>query len=288
MQASTGSNLQQIKLTCEPVPLTTATLSLGNLLPSSRWEKIRKETYAKYNYRCCICGIDPSVEPIVKSKFVDEERKQEIKWLRKRRLECHEEWEYNETESVQRLSDLLSLCSRCHQVKHWGWASQGRRGYDLWDDGEKFMRHVKCNAEAGIVFLEEHFMDVNGCDLQILKEHVRQAGDLWIKRSRFVWAIDFGEYDHLIDKDVLRNCLSERKTKLKERAKQRAIRRIANIQVSEWRWRAIPQEVRVSLCSTLGKGSVVNQSIGEIVETLSSRNLEDLEYQLIRHFLEQR
>lgn len=39
------------------------------------------------------------------------------------RLECHEEWEYDEENGVQRLSDLRALCTWCHKVKHWSRAA---------------------------------------------------------------------------------------------------------------------------------------------------------------------
>ncbi len=41
----------------------------------------------------------------------------------KYRLECHEEWRYDEETGTQSVADLLPLCTPCHQVKHWTWAA---------------------------------------------------------------------------------------------------------------------------------------------------------------------
>lgn len=92
-----------LKLTIEPIPRTSAGKSLSKLLRGRQWDRIRERVYAAYGHRCAVCGT---------------ERKD-------RRLDCHEEWEYDEAASVQKLSRLVALCLLCHRVKHmsdhWNW-----------------------------------------------------------------------------------------------------------------------------------------------------------------------
>jgi 5-methylcytosine-specific restriction endonuclease McrA len=133
--------MKQLKLTVEPVPVFSAGKSLSNLPPKSRWDKIRKRVYAEYGHRCAICGVDPKNTPVKvvprygpkleeapephRSRAQEEAHHPSVPRirLRKMRLECHEEWKYDEENRIQRLSDLLALCTWCHQIKHWNWAA---------------------------------------------------------------------------------------------------------------------------------------------------------------------
>lgn len=105
--------MKQLKLTVEPVPVTSAGKSLNNLLPKSRWDKIRKRVYAEYGHRCAICGVDPKNTPVkviprygpkleeapepYRSRAQEEAHNPSIPQVRPRkiRLECHEEWKYD-------------------------------------------------------------------------------------------------------------------------------------------------------------------------------------------------
>lgn len=89
-----------MKLSVELVPQS----SWGNNLRSeanlskSEWDKLRKASYKKANYRCEIC------------------RGQGAKWP----VECHEIWHYDDENNVQTLKGLISLCPTCHKAKHLG------------------------------------------------------------------------------------------------------------------------------------------------------------------------
>ena len=89
-----------MKLTVELVPETLWFKNLRSELSRKEWDRLRKESYKKANYKCEICG---GVGP---------------KWP----VECHEIWDYNDTTNVQTLKGLISLCANCHQCKHMGLA----------------------------------------------------------------------------------------------------------------------------------------------------------------------
>ena len=89
-----------MKLTIELVPQS----SWGNNLRSEanlskdQWDKLRKESYRKANYKCEICGEKGPKWPV----------------------ECHEIWHYDDEKHTQTLKGLISLCPTCHKAKHIG------------------------------------------------------------------------------------------------------------------------------------------------------------------------
>ena len=93
--------MKKPKLTCELVPRTCFYSNVRSVLPTSVWDKLRKESYAKAKFKCEICkgsGLDQGY---------------------KHALECHEIWDY-QSDGTQMLKGLISLCPRCHQAKHIG------------------------------------------------------------------------------------------------------------------------------------------------------------------------
>ena len=87
-------------LTLDLVPRTTWWVNLRTILPKGEWDRIRRESYRKANYRCEICGGVGPAHPV----------------------ECHELWEFDDKTRTQKLVGLISLCPACHQVKHFGLA----------------------------------------------------------------------------------------------------------------------------------------------------------------------
>jgi glutaredoxin len=89
-----------MELTVELVPQS----SWGNNLrteaniPKSEWDKLRKSSYKKANYKCEICSGKGKKWPV----------------------ECHEIWEYDDKTHTQTLKGLISLCPTCHKAKHLG------------------------------------------------------------------------------------------------------------------------------------------------------------------------
>ena len=74
-----------MKLNIELVPSTAWYKNLRNQVGSRQWDIIRKKAYSDYNYCCGICKD-------------------------KGRLECHEIWEYDDTNKVQLLKGFIALC----------------------------------------------------------------------------------------------------------------------------------------------------------------------------------
>ncbi len=213
--------MKPLKLTVEPIPVTSAGKSLSRLLPKHRWDKIRKRVYAEHDHRCAVCGVNPRdaparvypthapvlADPALIEKYGKPRGDALNRRPRKVRLECHEVFEYEDEAHVQRLSSLAALCTRCHQVKHWNWAMTGRSARDgrlikggpwrgVWDDEQKLAVYLLLNRAYYPRFypLEEHFMWVNDCDLKTLREHVAEAAEVCFRRSQYEWRVDFGEF----------------------------------------------------------------------------------------------
>lgn len=147
-----------LKLTIELVPGPTWYSNLRGIMPQSKWDKLRKRIYVEYNNKCGICGA-------------------------KGRLSCHEIWEYDDSNYVQKLIGFIALCDWCHYVKHLifsqMWADTGHVDY------EKII---------------EHFMKVNGCEREVFETAKHNAFELFKQRGRHKWQVDFGEYENLVEK----------------------------------------------------------------------------------------
>jgi len=90
------------KLTIELVPTTCSFSNVRSQVSKKTWDKLRKQSYSDANNKCEICFSSG--------------RKQGYK----HDVECHEMWEYDDENKIQKLVKLISLCPRCHQVKHIG------------------------------------------------------------------------------------------------------------------------------------------------------------------------
>ncbi len=86
---------EKLKLTVELVPKPLWGVNARSAMGQTNWDKVRNETYAKYNHQCGICGAEG-------------------------RLEAHEIWQYDDKKLVQRLAGIVALCPMCHSVKHLG------------------------------------------------------------------------------------------------------------------------------------------------------------------------
>jgi len=124
--------------------------------PRSVWDRIRKEQYASQGHQCGVCKTAG-------------------------RLSCHEIWEFDDDNRIQKLKGFIALCDLCHAVKHLG----------------------RTAVLEGIVerkAVEEHFMRVNECDLQTFVKHGEDAMTQWVERSKHEWSIDLGVYQSLVRK----------------------------------------------------------------------------------------
>lgn len=139
----------------ELVPTTSWGDNLRSRLSKADWDRVRKHTYRRANYRCEICGG---------AGF-----QQGYNWP----VECHEVWGYDDDQHVQTLVRLIALCPRCHLVKHIGRAQQVGK----FDEAMGQLRAV------------------NGWDVDSAKAHIREAFRVWQERSRHQWTLDLAFLD---------------------------------------------------------------------------------------------
>jgi 5-methylcytosine-specific restriction endonuclease McrA len=143
------------KLTIELVPSKVWFTNVRALLKRREWDLVRNACYEKAGHVCEICG-DVGTNQGFRHK-----------------VECHEIWEYNDVTRVQKLTGFISLCPRCHKVKHAGLTiSQG-------------------NA----LLVVNHMMAVNGTDLWETQKEIEDAFKQFKERSSQGWHTNF-EYLH--------------------------------------------------------------------------------------------
>jgi 5-methylcytosine-specific restriction endonuclease McrA len=90
------------QLTVELIPKTVFFSNVRTLLKQKYWDLVRKDSYKRAGHKCEICG----------EKGKEQGFRHDV--------ECHEIWDYDNTTRVQKLLGLISLCPKCHQVKHFG------------------------------------------------------------------------------------------------------------------------------------------------------------------------
>jgi len=143
-----------LKLQLELIPERQWGLSLANLLPKPVWDTLRKEIYWSAGYTCCICGATNC------------------------RVNCHESWTFDDKKRIQYLKEFQCLCDDCHLIRHWGrTVAETLKGTLPQDTIKK---------------LTFHFCEVNQCTIEDFERHKVEAGELWQRRSRHNYRIDFG------------------------------------------------------------------------------------------------
>jgi hypothetical protein len=109
-------------LTAELVPQSCWYSNVRDHVSREQWDQLRRAQYKASNYRCEICG---------KSGM----------------LHCHEVWNYDENDFVQRLARMIALCPECHEVKHIGLAGvKGREAI-----ATEHLRIINCWIEPLVV-----------------------------------------------------------------------------------------------------------------------------------------
>jgi hypothetical protein len=145
---------RSFKLKIEPMPPMLWGQNLRTALGKNRWDKLRKGVMQK---SCVICG---SAE----------------------KLEAHEVWDYRERArvSVAKLMGINPLCTKCHDVIHWGSTLR------LAEEGKI--------SQQAIIGLRRHFRTVNKCLQKDFDRHVAESGAIAFSRSLMNWRIDWGKY----------------------------------------------------------------------------------------------
>ncbi len=144
-----------IKLTIELVPSSAWYTNVRSNVSQGEWDKIRKQCYRLANDVCEICG--------------DTSKNQGKQY----NLECHEIWDYDDQNKVQKLTRLIGLCNHCHTVKHPGLAGMQNR--------------------MDIVY--KQLNKVNGMTHHEAEEYLNESFQVWLERSRYKWELDITYLD---------------------------------------------------------------------------------------------
>ena len=140
------SSVLNYRLSIELVPSTSWFDNVRSAVSKSEWDLIRKQVYKEANNICQICGDVGHKHPV----------------------ECHEIWEYDDQNYIQKLSGMIALCPKCHMVKHIGLAS------------------IKGNLDVAIA----HLKKVNKISKKEAEQYIAKCFDLWSKRSLHSWSVD--------------------------------------------------------------------------------------------------
>lgn len=146
---------EPLLLTIELVPSTAWYSNVRSNVTASKWDVIRKKSYSIANHQCEICGDIGQYQGV------------------NHNVECHEIWQYNEDDKVQKLIGLISLCPFCHKTKHAGLAQM--------------------KGEGEIVI--NQLMKVNKMTRQEAEDYIVTAFDVWQERSNHEWKLDITMLD---------------------------------------------------------------------------------------------
>ena len=139
-----------MRLTIELVPSTCWYTNVRSNVTTKEWDIIRKKCYANANNVCEICG--------------DVGTKQGYK----HNLECHEIWEYDEQNKIQKLIGLIAICPNCHTTKHPGLAQMKNR------------MHI----------VEKQLQKINNMSYAEVQIYLTSAFKLWEERSKYNWTLN--------------------------------------------------------------------------------------------------
>ncbi len=160
-----------MKLSIELIPSKQWGKSLAQWLPKSEWDELRKKVYRRYSWTCQICSAYGV------------------------RVHCHEIWAYDDRRRIQKLVGLGCRCEDCHNIHHWGRTIQ--------------LLHEGTYSQDYIDKLRRHYCEVNKCTVQDMINHIVEAGDKNMKRSRYQYKIDFSNLKTIIKE--IEQCLNLRK-----------------------------------------------------------------------------
>lgn len=133
-------------LTIELVPETCWFSNVRDHVDADQWKTVKKTTFKNASYMCEVCGGVGDEHPV----------------------ECHEIWDYDDTQKVQTLKGTIALCPSCHEVKHIGFANTRGRG---------------AIAEAWL-------KQINQWSEQQTDAYIHQAFEVWKERSKKKWTLN--------------------------------------------------------------------------------------------------
>jgi hypothetical protein len=142
-----------MKLEIELVPTPLWGESLNRLLTGAQWNKIRAPALERAAGHCEVCEAGTT------------------------RLQCHEQWSYDDSSGVRTLAGIKAVCGPCNSVIHIGRA-----------------RKAAAQGQLDIQAVYDHFMKVNGIDWPTAQQAIRDAVQLHAERGNRSWTTDFGPY----------------------------------------------------------------------------------------------
>lgn len=145
--------MKKNKLTIELVPSTCWFSNVRSEVSQKEWDYLRKLSYKKAKNKCEIC------------KGIGE----------KHPVECHEVWDYNDEEKIQKLKSLIALCPKCHQVKHPGLAEKLGKSNEVI---EQLMLVNKISKKESLSIIKKSF-------------------SIFHDRSKYQWKLDLSYLDEL-------------------------------------------------------------------------------------------
>jgi DNA polymerase III epsilon subunit-like protein len=148
------SDDKAMRLHVELVPRTTWGKNVRRVVSNETWKDLRRQI-GIYDMPCAIC----------KSRTPRGES-----------LHLHEQWTYDDAAKVQKLTDLVALCRRCHEVKHIG------RAWKV-GDGPAAMEHLR---------------KTNGWTACEANKYCDQMMEQWWTRSESQWSIDISFLERLV------------------------------------------------------------------------------------------
>ena len=133
------------RLSVELVPSSSWGVNLRSILTRNQWDVIQRRTYKKAGYVCEVCGGVGENHPV----------------------ECHEEWEYDDTTHTQTLIGVKALCPDCHGVKHLGMSA----------------------TLGGAEYMRNHLMKVNGWSGYETNEYMKEVWNKYEERGKYQWNV---------------------------------------------------------------------------------------------------
>jgi hypothetical protein len=122
----------------------------------SAWNSLRTGVLAGQGNRCGVCRSES-------------------------KLSCHEAWEYDDENKIQRLGGFEAVCALCHHVTHFGKA-----------------KLLSADRRIDLEAVINHFMTVNGTSRETFEAHRDDAFRIWRERSQYEWQTDLGDWASLI------------------------------------------------------------------------------------------
>jgi hypothetical protein len=147
-----------VKLEIELVPTPLWGESLYRLLTKGQWNRIRIPVLDKAAGSCEVCGSASA------------------------RLQCHEQWRYDDVMGIRALIGIEAVCGPCNSVLHIGRA-----------------RRVGAQGQLDIQRVYDHFMMVNGIDWPAAQQVIQVAFEVHARRSKCEWTTDFGPYAAVVN-----------------------------------------------------------------------------------------